>query len=247
MPKNISRHSKFRLFAVSLIALPAFGILLWRGIPAVVAPPPAAPTIALMPMPINVPLAALKAAPDKIISTPVAPASANAPSVPDNAPIAAPPGAAAATENIAAPARIRIPSIKVDALIEPVALTATAAMDTPKNPLDAGWYDLGPRPGETGSAVVDGHVDWYNGGGAVFANLDKLKAGDKIMIDDANGLTVTFTVRESLRFDPSADATAVFISNDGLSHLNLITCDGVWDKQAKQYSKRLVVFADKTQ
>jgi hypothetical protein len=48
-----------------------------------------------------------------------------------------------------------------------------------------------------------------------------------------------------LRFDPSADATAVFISNDGSSHLNLITCDGVWDKQAKQYSKRLVVFADR--
>jgi len=227
-----------------MVTLPAFGILLWRGIPAIVAPPPPAPAIALMPMPINVPLAALNAAPDKIIPTPAAPAPVTAPNAPTDTPIVAPPSAAG-TENIGSPVRILIPSIGVNALIEPVALTATAAMDTPKNPLDAGWYDLGPRPGETGSAVVDGHVDWYNGGGAVFANLDKLKAGDKIMVSDANGSVVTFSVRESLRFDPSADATAVFISNDGSSHLNLITCDGVWDKQAKQYSKRLVVFADR--
>jgi len=226
--------------------LPAFGILLWRGIPALIAPPPLAPTIALMPMPINVPLAALKTAPDKTASAPAATPPANAPGIPANAPIATPPGAGG-TENIGAPVRVRIPSIGVNALIEPVALTATAAMDTPKNPLDAGWYDLGPRPGETGSAVVDGHVDWYNGGAAVFANLDKLMAGDKIMINDASGATLTFTVRESLRYDPSADATAVFISNDGLAHLNLITCDGVWEKQTKQYSKRLVVFADKTE
>ncbi len=244
MRKTISRHSKFRLFAISIVTLPAFGILLWRGIPAMVVPPTVAPTIASIPMPINVPLAALKAAPDRTTSTPAAPAPVAVPSAPTNAPIIAP-TSVAGTENIGAPIRILIPSIGVDALIEPVALTATAAMDTPKDPLDAGWYDLGPRPGETGSAVVDGHVDWYNGGGAVFANLDKLKAGDKIMVSDANGSTVTFSVRDSLRYDPSADATAVFISNDGSSHLNLITCDGVWDKQAKQYSKRLVVFADR--
>jgi len=243
MLKKISRHSKFRLFAISLVTLPAFGILLWRDIPAIIAPTPLAPTIVLMP--INVPLAALKPAPDKTVSTPVVIAPMNVPSVPANAPIAAPPSTAAGTENITTPVRIRIPSIGIDTSIEPVALTATAAMDTPKNPLDAGWYDLGPRPGEIGNAVIDGHVDWYNGGAAVFANLDKLTNGDKIMIDDASGSTVTFTVRKSLRFDPSADATAVFISNDGLAHLNLITCDGVWDKQTKQYSKRLVVFADK--
>ena len=148
MPKNLSRHSKFRLFAISIVTLPAFGILLWRGIPALIAPPPLAPTIALMPMPINVPLAALKTAPDKTASAPAATPPANAPGIPANAPIATPPGAGG-TENIGAPVRVRIPSIGVNALIEPVALTATAAMDTQKirlTPVGTIWVRGPERP-----------------------------------------------------------------------------------------------------
>ncbi|MFZ2299818.1 MAG: class F sortase [Candidatus Moraniibacteriota bacterium] len=52
-------------------------------------------------------------------------------------------------------------------------------------------------------------------------------------------------VRESRSFDPDADALDVFSSDDGKAHLNLITCEGVWDKASKRYSKRLVVFTDK--
>lgn len=51
--------------------------------------------------------------------------------------------------------------------------------------------------------------------------------------------------RESRTYDALADATRVFRSDDGKAHLNLITCQGAWDKQAKQYSKRLVVFTDR--
>jgi len=44
-----------------------------------------------------------------------------------------------------------------------------------------------------------------------------------------------------------AVATDVFTSSDGKAHLNLITCDGIWDKNAAQYSERLVVFADRVE
>lgn len=59
----------------------------------------------------------------------------------------------------ALPAFLRIPAIAVDAVIEKVGLTKDGAMGIPKDPLHLGWYLMGPRPGETGSAVVAGHLN----------------------------------------------------------------------------------------
>lgn len=147
--------------------------------------------------------------------------------------------------NIGLPVRLKIPSIKVNAVIESVGLTSKGEMGTPKIPLDVAWYNLGPRPGEIGSAAIAGHVNWYNGAVSAFANLNKLKIGDRIIIQDDKGVEVSFIVRKIKAFTSKEDPSEVFISHDGRSHLNLITCFGVWDKKAKQYSKRLVVFADK--
>lgn len=141
--------------------------------------------------------------------------------------------------------RLKIPRINVDAAVESVGLTPDGAMDAPKGPADAAWFNLGPRPGEIGSAVVDGHFGRYNGVPAVFDNLSKLQKGDKLYVEDDTGATTIFVVRESRSYDPKADATDVFGSSDGKAHLNLITCEGVWDKTQKSYSDRLVVFADK--
>jgi len=35
------------------------------------------------------------------------------------------------------------------------------------------------------------------------------------------------------------------LTNDGLAHLNLITCIGVWEQITQGYSQRLVVFTDR--
>ena len=142
------------------------------------------------------------------------------------------------------PIRIKIPQIGVDGFLESVGLTSEGAMDAPKNPANGAWFNLGPRPGEIGNAVLAGHFGWKDNRPAVFDNLHKLQKGDKLYVEDANGVTVVFVVRESRRYDPQADTTDVFISSDGTEHLILITCEGVWNKAEKSYSKRLVVFAD---
>jgi len=147
--------------------------------------------------------------------------------------------------SVSMPARIKIPGIKVDAAIEQVAVTADGSMDVPKLPLNTAWYKLGPRPGEIGSAVIAGHVNWKNGAKAVFADLRNLKPGDKILVEDTQGAVVSFVVRESRTYDKNVEAKDVFTSNDGKAHLNLVTCIGVWNKTAQSYSQRLVVFADK--
>jgi LPXTG-site transpeptidase (sortase) family protein len=142
------------------------------------------------------------------------------------------------------PVHLEIPSINVNADIESVGLTSEGAMGVPHTSVNAGWFYLGPRPGERGSAVIAGHLDGENGEPGVFTNLYKLKKGDRLYIEDGKGKSLVFAVRESRTYDPGY-ADDVFSRNDG-AHLNLITCDGVWDGTKKSYSKRLVVFADIT-
>lgn len=144
--------------------------------------------------------------------------------------------------SVGLPISLKIPSINVDASIEQVGLTPSRAMETPINTADVGWYKLGPRPGEKGSAVIDGHFDKEDGEASVFANLYKLKMGDKLYTKDDKGKTSTFIVREIHTYD-SNYSSDVFSRSDG-TYLNLITCDGVWDTVKKSYSKRLVVFAE---
>lgn len=143
------------------------------------------------------------------------------------------------------PVRLRIPGITVDDIVEQVGVTPEGAMGVPKGPTGVAWFNLGPRPGESGRAVISGHYGWKNGIPAVFDDLYKLHEGDKLYVEDENGVVTTFVVRELRRFGESADASEVFTSHDGKAHLNLVTCEGVWNKFSKSYSKRLVVFADK--
>lgn len=147
--------------------------------------------------------------------------------------------------NFGLPVRLKIPSINVDAAIELVGLTSNGEMDIPKGPANVAWFNLGPHPGNIGSAVIAGHYGvWKNGAPTVFNDLKKLQPGAKISVEDDKGATISFIMRESRSFDPAADASGVFSSNDGKSHLNLVTCES-WDSVSESYSKRLVVFTDK--
>lgn len=142
------------------------------------------------------------------------------------------------------PVRLIIPAINVNASIDQVGLTAEGAMDVPQAPSRVAWLNTGPRPGEIGSAVIDGHFGWFKNIPAVFHQLHLLRPGDLIIVEEVDGRT-TFIVRALEVFDLQQDATAVFVSNDGRAHLNLITCEGTWDPALQQYSDRLVVFADR--
>ncbi len=144
--------------------------------------------------------------------------------------------------SLGSPVRLMIPVIDVNASIQPVGVTQSGEMEVPSNTVDVGWFKLGSHPGEKGSAVVAGHIDGENGEKGVFANLYKLKDGDKLYVEDNKGVSIAFVVRESRMYNPGY-ADEVFSRNDN-TYLNLVTCDGVWDGVKKSYNKRLVVFAD---
>lgn len=142
------------------------------------------------------------------------------------------------------PVRLKIPIIGVNSAIEDALITPDGRMDVPKGSVNVAWFSLGPRPGEIGSAVIGGHFGIDYGIPKVFYNLDKLKVGDKIYIENDKDDTLAFVVRSISLFDRNADASNVFTSSDGLAHLNLITCEGVWNRVNDSYPKRRVVFAD---
>jgi len=143
------------------------------------------------------------------------------------------------------PVSLSIPAIDINATFKSVGITSEGAMDMPKNMDDIGWYDLGTKPGDIGSAVIAGHYGVKTGNSQAFNNIHKLVKGDKINIIDDKGNNISFVVRESKSFSPEAGTSEIFISRDGKAHLNLITCEGVWNNVTKNYSGRLVVFTDK--
>ncbi len=151
----------------------------------------------------------------------------------------------AKTDRPGMPVRLLIPQIGVDAEIESVNITSNGALAVPKGPTRVGWFDLGARPGEVGTAVIDGHFGWYKKQPAVFDNLRLLRQGDKISVVDDAGVTVKFVVREVKTFAWNEDTQSVFTSNDGKAHLNLITCGGLWDTVLNMFSRRVVVFAER--
>jgi LPXTG-site transpeptidase (sortase) family protein len=142
-------------------------------------------------------------------------------------------------------ARLTISSIGVDAVIRDMGLTPDGDMAVPDSTVDVGWFGLGIRPGQQGSAVIGGHNRWDNVS-AVFERLDQLQAGDVVSVTDLQGVSSHFVVREMRTYNPTDDATEIFSTSGGV-HLNLITCSGVYDPSTKTYTKRLVVFTDALQ
>lgn len=141
------------------------------------------------------------------------------------------------------PVRLIIPKLGVNAAVEKVGLTSKRDMASPSRADTVGWYKFGPRPGNKGSAVIDGHSGYADGREAAFDDLPKLKVGDKLFVKDATGKRLEFVVRRKVLYARNASAAEVFGSTKR-RRLNLITCTGSFDVAAGTHTKRLVVFAE---
>ncbi|MBV2357515.1 class F sortase [Streptomyces sp. J2-1] len=144
------------------------------------------------------------------------------------------------------PTRVRIPAIRVAAPLTGLTLNSSGGLNAPP-PADknlAGWYRAGTTPGETGTAIIAGHVD-NTKGPAVFYDLGALKRGAVIEVDREDGRTALFTV----------DAVEVYSARDfpddkvyspaPRPELRVITCGGGYSKTTG-YQGNVVVFAHLT-
>jgi sortase (surface protein transpeptidase) len=107
------------------------------------------------------------------------------------------------------------------------------------------WYDVGPSPGQSGSAVILGHVDSALGQGGLgfFFRLGDVRAGQGINVTLANGTTSHWTVT-SLHLYANADfPDALVYARSGPPALRLVTCGGAFDGSTHEYESTLVVTA----
>jgi hypothetical protein len=100
------------------------------------------------------------------------------------------------------PIRVQIPKIGVASSLDRLgrAPDGTVQVPGPDRWEVPGWYELGPRPGELGSAVILGHVDSKRGP-AVFFRLRELRAGDEIDVTRADRSSVRFVVQRTEQYD----------------------------------------------
>lgn len=145
----------------------------------------------------------------------------------------------------AEPAEVRIPRIGVNAKIMNIGVDAEGVLEVP--PLEeahlAGWYRLGPSPGEVGNAVVVGHVDSYTNGPAVFFELGALLPGDIIEISRKDGSVARFVVDGVTSYPKSAFPSDLVYGPSPQAGLRLVTCGGEFDKKNREYRDNVVVFA----
>jgi LPXTG-site transpeptidase (sortase) family protein len=140
--------------------------------------------------------------------------------------------------------QILIPSLKQTIPVTPVGLASSKEVAVPSNTDYAGWYKHGVRPGQVGSAILDGHNQVLNKGKGVFGDIHKLKAGDDIYVQDDTQIAKHFVVVSNEAYDANKAPLARIFNATDKAHLNLITCTGKWNKLSRSYSQRLIVYAD---
>lgn len=145
-----------------------------------------------------------------------------------------------APKHVGKPVRVLIPTIGVNEALYGVGLKADGAMQTPDFG-DAGWYDLGPRPGARGPAVIVAHVHGPDGND-VFADLADLQPGDRVTVRRTDGASV-FIVDSIERSKKDALPTERIWNDTDQAVLRLITCGGEPDPVTRMYPDNTVVYA----
>jgi LPXTG-site transpeptidase (sortase) family protein len=141
------------------------------------------------------------------------------------------------------PTKLFVPSLGIEAAVEPVGKKADGSMNTPKALANVAWYKLGQMPGEPGNAVFAGHVNSALGLPGVFTNLSQMQVGHKVEVLGEDGDRLVYEVERVTEYYLDRAPLEEIFANSGPSRLVLITCEGDWDSTARTYDKRLVVVA----
>lgn len=144
---------------------------------------------------------------------------------------------------VSRPVTLDIPAIDLaGSPLGELGLNADGTVEVPTDYATAGWFDLGPTPGQVGASVLLGHVDSTTGP-AVFFRLRSLEAGDRVDVRLADGTVARFAV-ETVETHPKAEFPAQRVyTSPGSRDLRLVTCGGEFDPVSGSYESNVVVYA----
>lgn len=139
------------------------------------------------------------------------------------------------------PKLIRIPSVGVEGYIQKVGIDQKQQITVPANVHLAGWFVNSVRPGEKGLSIIDGHRNGIYTNG-IFRELEKLKPGDSYEIEFGDSSVKKFKVMTVKTLTTAETASELFSQSPQVSNqLNLITCGGEYNSQARAYEQRVLV------
>ena len=150
--------------------------------------------------------------------------------------------ATAAEPAAAKPVSLRIEKLGLTTALVPLGLDPAGALKPPDTPDVAGWFAGGPVPGDTGPAVIAGHVDSFRGPG-VFFQLKTLQLGDRVLVERSDGRTVVFAVTSVRMFPKEQFPTEEVYGPTPVSELRLVTCGGPFDRVGGRYLDNVIVHA----
>jgi hypothetical protein len=143
------------------------------------------------------------------------------------------------------PAGVSIPAIDATSDLLHLGLRPDGTAEVPEDFDVASWYDLGGRPGGTGTpTVILGHVDSISGP-AVFFRLRDLSPGDEVQVDLSDGSTATYAVTGTEEFPKDEFPTAEVFGATTDDVVRLVTCSGEFDRGERSYTDNLVVSAER--
>ncbi|RJQ83772.1 class F sortase [Amycolatopsis panacis] len=168
-----------------------------------------------------------------------------------SAPVAAPDSGVAAPDVPAlpqsTPVSLDVPRIAAHSTLVPLGLNPDRTVQVPpvNTPLQAGWYEYGPTPGEIGPAVVLGHVDGNKQKG-IFYRLKEMRPGDTVAIARQDGRTANFVVTKVDQVAKDVFPSGAVYGDTADAELRLITCGGAFDRAAHSYLDNIIVYAKLT-
>lgn len=146
----------------------------------------------------------------------------------------------------AAPMRLVIPDLHVDAPVVPVGET-DGALDIPEDVQTLGWWRGSAEPGSPGgSTLLAGHVDSHILGTGALFHLDTLQQGAMVVVTTPIG-QVQYRVVARRIYLKSAGLPADLFRTTGSARLVLVTCGGPFVPNASapggNYLDNVVVYA----
>ncbi|WP_448575573.1 class F sortase [Thermomicrobium sp.] len=139
--------------------------------------------------------------------------------------------------------RIRIPAIGVDAPVVPKGLDSERRMEAPDRPDEVAWYDFTALPGQGSNVVLAGHVDFAGVGPAVFWDLWRVRVGDLVELELADGRVSRYRVTGLETVEERQAPVERIVGPTGEERLTLITCAGNYNPATGRYDQRLIVIA----
>lgn len=141
------------------------------------------------------------------------------------------------------PVRLTVDAGGVIAEVVPVGVDESGvAMDLPPDASMVAWYEHGPSPGDAGSAVVAGHVD-FGGRRGAFYGLAHVEPGATITVEFEDSSARAFSVTARRTYAKAELPVDELFRHDGPATLVLVTCGGAYDRATRSYADNVVLYA----